>query len=119
MKIGGKVLCVKNFPFDFPCPKEGVVYTVSDLTDQCGCGKRIRLKEFPEGSLKINGEPCCCGWCKVAFMVTQPGGWNKTYFIDLEGDQKLDIDSELFVLVRDTYAADLNSITRKVNHENV
>ncbi len=106
MRVGGKVLCIKSFDFDFPCPKEGKVYTVSDLSDQCGCGRRIRLKELPQGSLKIDGRPCHCGFCGVTFMVTLPGGWNKVRFIDLEGEQELDIGRELADVLLTSFTID-------------
>ena len=105
MKVGGKVLCIRSFikslSVEIPSPKEGSVYEVSDLSDDCGCGSRIRLKEFPLGSSgsMLQNTGMFCGFCKTHFTLIR-GGWNKTYFIDLEGDQSLDVDAELLELVK-------------------
>lgn len=60
MRPGDLVLCMYTFDFIKGAhPIAGKVYTVSDLSDSCGCGTRIQLKEFPDGSNPTHDTMLC------------------------------------------------------------
>lgn len=89
MKPGGFVMCVSDvFQAWAPQgPKKGKVYQVESLSDACGCGHRITLRDAPSSNLSPF-EFMLCAHCHSATKIYH-GGWTKKYFIDLNGEEDL------------------------------
>lgn len=89
MKPGGFVMCISNVfqAWSPDGPKKGKVYQVESLSDACGCGHRIVLRDAPSS----NNNPfdyLICNACHSATKIHH-GGWAKKYFIDLNGDEEV------------------------------